>query len=250
MFVLGMTLCVLAALAWGAAALTPARAAETQASSFQPDTHRLPLLEKPSDDARPAQVQVAAFQDDQTESAGKQRGATEAKPRFAWEPAVDSRKWQAIVLHHSAAAEGSVEAIDRVHRERTDSQGRKWLGIGYHFVIGNGQGMADGAIEPTFRWHKQLAGAHAGDVTHNAIGVGICLVGDFNQSPPSERQLAAARRLIDGLRARYDLPAASILVHRELKPTECPGRMFPYQQLLGRQPVERSPGEPRTGTDP
>jgi N-acetyl-anhydromuramyl-L-alanine amidase AmpD len=208
-------------------------------SFVQPNTPWFPPVEPHShQQPDPQAAQTARF------------AAHEPAPKFDWEPSVASRKWQEIVLHHSAAAEGSVEAIDRVHRERTDSQGRKWLGIGYHFVIGNGHGMADGAIEPTFRWHKQLAGAHAGDVTHNAVGVGICLVGDCNQSPPSERQLAAARRLIDGLRARYDLPAASILVHRELKPTECPGRMFPYQQLLGRQPVERNPGDPRNGTDP
>ena len=79
-----------------------------------------------------------------------------------FQPAARERSWNSIVLHHSATAGGSVESIDAVHRRQKDAAGRPWLGIGYHFVIGNGHSMDDGQIRPTFRWHQQLAGAHAG----------------------------------------------------------------------------------------
>jgi hypothetical protein len=70
--------------------------------------------------------------------------------RQGWEPKVRSRDWRYIVIHHTATPEGDVEAIDAVHRGRTDAQGQPWLGIGYHFVIGNGAPMADGEVAATF----------------------------------------------------------------------------------------------------
>ena len=103
---------------------------------------------------------------------------------------------------HTATASGSVETIHAAHRRRKDSAGRPWRGIGYHFLIGNGHGMPDGAVEPTFRWTEQLAGAHAGTRPHNARGVGVALVGDFTKHPPTAKQLAAAVRLTAHLRQR------------------------------------------------
>src|SRR6185369_5851266 len=102
-------------------------------------------------------------------------GAGESTALGVFEPRKTSRAWRFVVLHHTATETGDVETIDENHRARTDSSGRPWLGIGYHFVIGNGQGMADGLVEPTFRWNDQLHGAHAGDQIHNEYGIGICL---------------------------------------------------------------------------
>ncbi|MEZ6045526.1 MAG: hypothetical protein R3C11_08100 [Planctomycetaceae bacterium] len=69
-----------------------------------------------------------------------------------WKPNVAERDWKWIVIHHTATDKGSVESIHETHLKRRDKNGNPWLsGIGYHFVIGNGQGMEDGDIEPTFR---------------------------------------------------------------------------------------------------
>ena len=93
------------------------------------------------------------------------------------------RPWRYIVLHHSASASGNYDQIDAEHR--------KILGIdgcGYHFVIGNGTGSRDGQIEVSQRWNNQKQGAHTRNArTHDAdeYGIGICLVGDFDQQPPS-----------------------------------------------------------------
>ncbi len=76
-----------------------------------------------------------------------------------FEPGVAARDWRSIVVHHSATSGGSVASIDAVHRRQRDSAGQPWLGIGYHFVVGNGHSMDDGEIQPTFRWRQQLAGA-------------------------------------------------------------------------------------------
>lgn len=146
------------------------------------------------------------------------------------------RQWKTIVLHHSATEGATVEAIDAVHRQRTDSQGRPWLGIAYHFVIGNGEGMPDGAVEPTFRWRQQLHGAHAGTREHNDHGIGICLVGNFDQHPPTPRQLEAARTLIARLQAEHDISPSGVLAHGELVATKCPGRYFSPADVLPASP--------------
>ncbi|HEX3871501.1 MAG TPA: peptidoglycan recognition family protein [Pirellulales bacterium] len=148
------------------------------------------------------------------------------------EPKIDSRAWKYIVLHHTATESGDLETIDDAHRKRTDSTGRPWLGIGYHFLIGNGQGMPDGLIEPTFRWTDQLHGAHASSREHNELGIGVCLVGDFTRDPPTPRQIASVRRLVAALVERYGIATKGILRHSDVASTECPGELFPFDEIV------------------
>lgn len=154
--------------------------------------------------------------------------ADSSEPPARFDHSPPAREWRYVVLHHSGAPVGSVSSIDEEHRSRSDSEGRRWLGIGYHFVIGNGRGMDDGEVQPTFRWRQQLAGAHAGVREYNEDGIGICLIGDFSQQPPSRRQLAACERLVADLCSDYELPASRVIRHSDVKATECPGGQFPY----------------------
>ena len=144
--------------------------------------------------------------------------------------------WRYIVLHHTASTSGSVATIDSTHQQRTDSSGNHWRGIGYHFVIGNGNGMPDGAIEPTFRWEEQTSGAHAGINEYNQLGIGICLVGNFEESPPSAAQLASVKRLVAALKAECGLETDQVLRHGDLKATECPGKFFPFAEVAQTPP--------------
>ena len=91
--------------------------------------------------------------------------------------------------------------------------------------------MADGAIEPTFRWQEQSAGAHAGVNEYNELGVGICLVGNFEEAPPTPAQLAAVKRLVAALKGRCHIGAAAVLRHGDLKATACPGKFFPHDEV-------------------
>jgi hypothetical protein len=136
------------------------------------------------------------------------------------------RSWKSIVLHHSATETGSVESIHAQHVLRKDADGNPWLGIGYHFVIGNGRGMPDGDVQATFRWHDQLDGAHAGELNHNKNGIGICLVGDFNREPPTEAQQAALSELLNSLQSRFQIADTGVIRHSAIKPTACPGKFF------------------------
>jgi len=164
-----------------------------------------------------------------------------------WSPVISLRPWSNIVLHHSATAGGDVAAIDAEHRKRKDAQGRPWLGIAYHFVIGNGQGMADGRIEPTFRWWRQIDGAHAGTAAHNANSIGICLMGDFSSQAPTREQLLAARRLVAALGQRFEFNRADVLEHRAIRATECPGRAFSLADVLADFPVSPASADASRG---
>lgn len=149
----------------------------------------------------------------------------------AWEPSVAARDWNSIVLHHTATSRGSVESIHRTHLQRKDASGNAWLGIGYHFVIGNGNGMGDGEIQPTFRWEQQLQGAHAGDYEHNQRGIGIAIVGNFDEREPTPAQLSAVKDLVGWLKRRFGILSADVIGHSEIKATACPGRYFPMEQV-------------------
>jgi N-acetyl-anhydromuramyl-L-alanine amidase AmpD len=142
------------------------------------------------------------------------------------------RPWRYIVLHHSAASEGNYDQIDREHRKILGFDG-----CGYHFVIGNGTGSDDGQIEIAQRWINQKQGVHCRNArTHDVdeYGIGICLVGDFDQQPPTPRQVAAAKALVAYLSQRYRIAQSRVTTHVQLAatPTVCPGKYFPTESIL------------------
>ncbi|HEV3136527.1 MAG TPA: peptidoglycan recognition family protein [Pirellulales bacterium] len=166
------------------------------------------------------------------------KGGIASGPRDRFEPPVASRAWKSIVLHHSATEQGSVSSIDAAHRKQKDRRGHPWLGIGYHFVVGNGRPMADGEVQPTFRWLQQLSGAHAGSRDFNESGIGICLIGNFDERAPTAKQVASVRELLQILARRYAIPRERILRHLDVQATLCPGRLFPWDQALAGLPRE------------
>src|SRR5690606_14272509 len=111
---------------------------------------------------------------------------------------------------------------------------------GYHFVIGNGTGSGDGELEVGPRWLQQATGAHTrlygaesspeGNY-YNEYGIGIVLVGNFNEGGPSARQVASLARLVQFLMERCEISTDQIYGHGRLKSTDCPGRYFSMGRL-------------------
>lgn len=178
-----------------------------------------------------------------------------------WTPITTARAWKYIVLHHTASESGDVASIHEEHLQRKDSNGKNWLGIGYHFVIGNGNGMGDGEVEPTFRWREQLHGAHAGsdDPVYNQAGIGIVLVGNFEERAPTPAQLSAVKELVGSLKAEYHIPTDHVIGHRDVRATECPGKLFPLAEVaaltepnssLSQHPPRQSQQLARRSTSP
>lgn len=154
----------------------------------------------------------------------------------AWYPRTGriSKRWDAIVVHHSATDRGGAVTFDRAHR------GRGWDELGYHFVIGNGTDTGDGVIEVGSRWHTQKHGAHCKtpDNHYNDHGIGICLVGDFTKRPPTRRQMESLIRLTAFLSRECRISGNRITTHKDVtRRTECPGRMFSLADL--RRAVNR-----------
>ncbi len=168
-----------------------------------------------------------------TDSATEEADPADRLAREEFVPAGQPRDWRFLVLHHSATASGSVESIHETHSQRRDASGQRWRGIGYHFVIGNGSGMPDGDIEPTFRWREQMHGAHAGSDEYNSQGIGICLIGNFEHEAPTAAQMSSLRQLVTLLVEEYGIAPEAIIGHRDVKATACPGDLFPLEELRG-----------------
>ncbi len=147
-------------------------------------------------------------------------------------PSQLEKKWIAVVVHHSATENGNAAIFDKMHREQYH-----WEGIGYDFVIGNGTDSGDGQVEVTFRWRKQIPGAHCRATPNNWAnknGVGICLVGDFNRTVPTARQMQSLLKLIRFLQKRYGIPRSRIYGHNSTpgaRVTDCPGKRFPMARV-------------------
>jgi LysM repeat protein len=144
---------------------------------------------------------------------------------------VDRQRWTHIVGHHSATPYGNAEIYDRNHRRRGMENG-----LAYHFVIGNGRDSGDGEIEIGPRWKKQLEGGHVRRRDINLHGIGICVVGNFEETHPTARQMAAFTSLVDYLGGTVLRKRFTFAVHREIdrNHTVCPGRHFPVKALHER----------------
>ena len=137
------------------------------------------------------------------------------------------RRWKYIVVHNSGTASGNAKIFNYYHLNVRGMEN----GLAYHFVIGNGTDSGDGEIEVGARWRRQIQGGHVASSEMNEIAIGICLVGDFNKTRPTRRQIASLVELVNYLNQRFSRPRFK--VHREIniKPTDCPGRYFPVDAM-------------------
>jgi N-acetyl-anhydromuramyl-L-alanine amidase AmpD len=112
--------------------------------------------------------------------------------------------------------------------------------MGYHFVIGNGNGSGDGQIEPGSRWTAQAVGAHAASPgnQYNEQGVGICLVGNFTSMVeggglrlPTGKQIESLRFLVLYLCLKLGLTPDEMIGHCDVPGahTLCPGGNLPLE---------------------
>ena len=167
-----------------------------------------------------------------------------------WLPPIRANSWRWIVIHHSATGTGGAAAFDRIHKAK------HWDELGYHFVVGNGTDTRDGQVEVGPRWRKQKWGAHAKtpDNRYNDYGIGVCLVGNFDVSRPSWKQIDACAKLVAHLQQTYNIPAERVIGHQMVKnfdrggtSTECPGRnlnVAQIRQLSGQKIAEAGGATP------
>ena len=150
---------------------------------------------------------------------------------------VRNGRWRYIVVHNSGTRQGSAKAFEHYHRYVRGMSN----GMAYHFVIGNGTSTGNGQIEIGNRWNRQIQGGHVHSDYLNNISIGICLVGDFNNSRPKQEQLASLEELIKAVRSRVGRvngQQAVVEPHRNINPprwpTDCPGDEFPFSWLRNK----------------
>lgn len=128
----------------------------------------------------------------------------------------------AIVLHHAAATTARAEDIDRIHKNNG------WSGIGYHYYVRKNGEIHRGRPE----W---AAGAHV--LNHNNHTIGICAEGNYEtETNMPSAQLAALCALVSDVRTRY--PAAEVKRHRDYMATACPGRYYPFDDIVNYEEDE------------
>lgn len=119
-----------------------------------------------------------------------------------------------LVVHH-AAGNGTVEAIHNGHLSKG------WAGIGYHYYV-----RKDGSV---YRGRPEWAvGGHTSG--HNWHSLGICFEGNFENETMSSAQLEAGRELIVDILSRWG--KLSVKRHKDLGNTLCPGKNFPFEEML------------------
>ena len=151
-------------------------------------------------------------------------GATSVEAVFRTDASLDADRWQSIVVHHSGSPFGTPESVESEHRAMG------LLGLGHHFLIGNGKGLGDGEIHVGQRWLAQQPGAHAGGEKadwHNQHAISICLIGNGDRRAPTHAQLARLVQLTRALARELDVPADRVVLHSDIAGVTDPGRLFP-----------------------
>lgn len=110
---------------------------------------------------------------------------------------VQPTHWQYLYIHHTKTANGNALML-----------GGGPEGVADHFIIGNGDGLADGELQISQRWnHQQSALSPTGNLVVEPNCVSICMVGDYDRKPPTPMQLGRLGQLVQALQLRCRIPA-------------------------------------------
>ncbi len=119
-----------------------------------------------------------------------------------------------IIIHHTATP-ASV-SVQRIADYQVNN--RDLAGITYHFCLD-----AQGTIFQT--QPLEVVSTHAGN--HSRDSVGVCLIGNFTDTPPPQNQLDATAALLAQLVTQLNLSVDQIFGYSELVVTGSPGATWP-----------------------
>jgi len=150
-------------------------------------------------------------------------------PKSQWYP-YDKRildRIKYLTIHHSVGIYTPYQ-IASGHCNRNGGGVNGWPGIGYHFVI-----TKDGKVYQTN--YLETVSFHSGVKDHpegqynNWYSVGICLIGDFTNVPPTPEQLSSAAALVEYLKGLLPYTPMEVRGHKEMPgaATQCPGNTWP-----------------------
>lgn len=148
-----------------------------------------------------------------------------------------------LAIHHTAAPD--TQTPDEIANFHIQSNG--WGGIGYHFLISK---------QAVVYYVGDISTARANVANLNEQVIGICLIGNFTDSEPTQKQIDSIRKLcqylIDQPRLSNLKSFDSLKGHKELpgQATPCPGDTWPIwkAKITGSAPSGGS--QPVGGLNP
>ncbi len=142
-----------------------------------------------------------------------------------------------VVLHHTATTrelDNPTQAVRNIYNYH--SKHLKWGDVGYHFLI-----APNGQIFEGRKGGKAVIGGHTPAL--NKTTIGIAVLGNYQDEPPSQEALHSVEFLISALSHEYGLDPKSKFIykqkaypvvsgHRDSDHTLCPGEFF-YDLIPG-----------------
>jgi len=144
-------------------------------------------------------------------------------------------RWEGILIHHSGTHAASVADLAR---RQSDEWGLN--SIGYHIVIGNGNGEHDGDVIRCPRWVSQRDGAHFASTANglqpdpewiNGKFIRICLIGNGDERDFTDAQYNALLGVVHDLQRRCGIKKELVMRYADLMPTTSPGARFEWQKF-------------------
>ena len=123
-----------------------------------------------------------------------------------------------VVLHHTADSSTEPQ-YDKVWKYHDSGAGGKWPkghGIQYAYFLERDGVIMKGRNEGETTWHS-------GKWLMNKMSIAICLAGDFTKQNPTREQTRSLKLVLTDIQKRRGISNNSVLLHREVKSTSCPG---------------------------
>jgi hypothetical protein len=142
-------------------------------------------------------------------------------------------KW--IVIHHSASSHDNLTSIRNFHNQQ-----HGWLEAGYHLILSNGStNIPTGHLEATNRYRLSSYSMASRNPKYNLRGIHLCVIGNYENSSPTESIKSSMVSAIILLQKKYRIPDEHILLHRDIGQTLCPGKHITKEQILFWKSVHR-----------
>lgn len=129
-----------------------------------------------------------------------------------------------VILHHAGTSTCTIEDIHRWHLNND------WAGVGYQFFV-----RKDGSI---YRGRPENAvGVHCPGA--NSESIGICAEGNYEVETMPEAQKNAIIELLAYIKSKY--PIEYVRKHSYYVATDCPGRNYPFDEIVNGQAINPTP---------